>query len=561
MKGSFRTPSENALFEELLSKRGIVTPEARDEFFAPDYEKHLHSPFLFREMEAVVLRVAKAMQQKETVGIFGDFDADGVTGSALLREGLSGLGLKTLVYIPDKSAEGHGVSMAGVESFLEQGVTLLFTVDCGISNKDEIAYAKEHGMETIVIDHHHVPEVLPPSIANINPKLPGCGYPFSELCGAGTAFKVLQGLYRRLAPEKEEQLKWLLDLAAVGTVADCMPIVGENRVIVKYGLIVLSKTRRMGLKELFEVGRIRIGEESLPDAETIGFSIAPRLNAAGRMAHAIVAHELLVTDDRARARELAETLEKHNRDRQKITTSITEEVRGLVREKFAQHFFILAAEPHYPLGIVGLVAGRIAEEFQKPAAILARGETESHGSFRSVPGVNIIEAIEQCKDLLVRFGGHAQAAGMIIKNENLDPFYDRFHTLIEEKMQHRNTAEKRSVQPDAEADMHLLSLDFVSALKRFEPFGMGNEEPLFLFRGATVMETRFVGNGEKHLKMVVEVGDGAQKKYVDAIGFHLGGREAEFPRGSRADITGYIRENAWNGRKNVQILVKEMQRV
>lgn len=561
MNDFFSFDAENSFFAEWLARKNILTDKEREEFFFPDYDTHLHDPFLFREMETVVSCVQDALRHKKIVGIFGDFDADGVTGSAIVREGLTGLGLNTIVYIPDKHAEGHGVSMAGIRFFAEKGVRLMFTVDCGISNHAEIAFAKTLGIETIVIDHHHVPDIIPESVANINPKLADCGYPFAELCGAGTAFKVIQGLYRRIAPKKEEQVKWLLDLAAVGTVADCMPIIGENRVIVKYGLIVLSKTRRAGLKALFEAGRIRMDEHTLPDVETIGFSIAPRLNAAGRMAHAMPAHELLITDDRVRARELAETLERHNRERQKITASITDEVRALVKKKFAHRSFILASEPHFPLGIVGLVAGRIADEFKTPTAILFRGEKESHGSFRGVRGVNVIEAIERCQDLLVRFGGHAQAAGMIIKNEHLDDFYERFHEHMTEMLQNRSDEDVCERQPDAEGNEMMLTLDFVDTMKHFEPFGLGNEEPLFVFRQVCIAETRFVGNGEKHIKMVLEIGNGERKKFVDAIGFHLGGRETEFSRGVRADIVGHIRENTWNGKRNVQILVREMKRI
>lgn len=569
---------EHPIIQKLLEKRGIVTQEEREAFFFPDYERHLHSPFLFVGMTVVVERVKQALHKKEKVGIFGDFDADGVTGSAILREGFETLGLETVVYIPDKNVEGHGVSILGLQHFLDSGVSLVFTVDCGISNYDEIAWAKEKGMDVVVIDHHHIPPKLPPALVSINAKMPESGYPFRELCGAGTAFKVLQGVYRTLAPEKEDQLKWLLDLVAVGTVADCMPIVGENRVLVKYGLIVLSKTRRPGLQELYTVGRIRIGEDQLPNAETIGFSIAPRINAAGRMAHAITAHELLVTNDRGRARELAETLEKHNKDRQKITASITDEVRALVKEKFLEKCCVLSAETHYPLGIVGLVAGRIAEEFKKPTAILTRGETESHGSFRSIPGVSVISAIEQCGDLLVRYGGHEQAAGMIIKNENIEEFYERFQASVAEMIQATNdsrqttdemdiiTNDPRPTTDDDESDMYVSSvdfftLDFVAILKQFEPFGIGNVEPVFKIPGAIIREVRYVGSGEKHLKMILEIADKAEKRFIDAIGFHLGGGEMTWTNGTVVDVVGNIQENVWNGRRSVQVMIKTLKRV
>lgn len=547
------------VFQELLKKRGIVTEEDREMFFFPDYDKHLHSPFLFVGMELVVARIREAIKKKEKIGIFGDFDADGVTGSAILREGFEALQLDTVVYIPDKSIEGHGVSILGMQNFLDNGVSLVFTVDCGISNYDEIAWAKKQGMDVVVIDHHHIPERLPPALVSINPKMSESGYPFRELCGAGTAFKVLQGIYQELYPEKKDQLKWLLDLVAVGTVADCMPIVGENRVLVKYGLVVLSKTRRAGLQELFSVGKMRIGEEQPPTAETIGFSIAPRLNAAGRMAHAIVAHELLVTKDRDRAHELAETLERHNRDRQKITAKITDEVRALVSEKFSEKCCVLSAEPHYPLGIVGLVAGRIADEFKKPTAILTRGEEESHGSFRSIPGVSVIRAISECSDILVRFGGHDQAAGMIIKNENIDKFYERFHANILEMMTKDKIPAKTEMEIDAIAEVDFFTLDFVNLLRQFEPFGIGNPEPAFRIPSTILREVRYVGSGEKHLKMILEISNGKEKRFVDAIGFHLGGKETMWTTGTVVDVVGNIQENVWNGRRSVQIMIQNIR--
>lgn len=548
------------VFQELLKKRGIVTDKDREAFFFPDYDKHLHSPFLFVGMDSVVDRIRQAMKRKEKIGIFGDFDADGVTGSVILREGFEGLDLETIIYIPDKNIEGHGVSILGMQHFLDNGVSLVFTVDCGISNYDEIAWAKERGIDVIVIDHHHIPQKLPPALVSINAKMLESGYPFRELCGAGTAFKVIQGVYWKLVPEKKDQVKWLLDLVAIGTVADCMPIIGENRVLVKYGLIVLSKTRRVGLRELYTVGRMRINEENLPTAETIGFSIAPRLNAAGRMSHAILAHELLATKDFGRAQELARTLEKHNQERQRITAKITDEVRKLVKERFLESKCILSAEPHYPLGIVGLVAGRIADEFRKPTAILTRGEKESHGSFRSIPGVNIIQVISECKDILVRFGGHDQAAGMIIKNENIDEFYERFHFYVKKIGEENPIEEKEETNIDAIAESDFFTLDFIELLRRFEPFGIGNAEPIFRIPRAIIHETRYVGNGEKHLKMILEISNGSEKRFVDAIGFHLGGKETVWTKGSTVDVIGGIQENIWNGKRSVQIMIKEMNK-
>ncbi|MEI9966834.1 MAG: DHH family phosphoesterase [Candidatus Moraniibacteriota bacterium] len=296
----------------LLEARGYTTPEEQEHFLAPDYDRDVYDPFLFSQMERVVERVKKAREQKEKVGIFGDFDADGITSSVLLRDGLEALGMDYVVYIPDKLREGHGLSSAGVDFFSQAQTTLVFTLDCGMMNHTEISSLKEHGIETIIIDHHHVPEVLPEAYAIINPKLPNEGYPFRELCGAGTTFKVVQALYTRLLPERLEQLKWVLDVVATGTVADVMPLIGENRALVKYGLLVLGKTRRLGFQALIRTGRLKIDEWNAAKAQTISFQIAPRLNAASRMAHAMLAHQLLVAQDLESAEKLAVELENLN---------------------------------------------------------------------------------------------------------------------------------------------------------------------------------------------------------------------------------------------------------
>lgn len=541
---------------ELLMRRDVVDSDMVERFFMPDYDRHLHDPFLFVDLPKVVERVDRAMRNKEAVGVFGDFDADGVTGSALLRQALEGLGLHVTVHIPDKTDEGHGISLQGIEKFRLHGVSLMFTVDCGISDHDKVDAARALGMDVIIIDHHHIPVRLPDALAAINPQMVESGYPFKGLCGAGTAFKVAQGLYEKLAPENKASLKWLLDLVAIGTVADCMPLVDENRVLVKYGLIVLAKTRRPGLKELYSIGRMRIDEDTHPNSTTIGFHIAPHINAAGRMAHAQKAHDLLVENDVDKARDLAIELSRFNRDRQKLSAEITKNVRDIVLERFADKKFILAAERHFALGIVGLVAGKIAGEFNKPTAVLQMGDEFSQGSFRSIPGINVIEIIEQCSDLLVKFGGHAQAAGMTIANRNLDNFYRRFHDIVEEALQDRSL--EPEILIDAVLGAEYLSMDFAETIRRFEPFGVGNREPVFLFERMRLVSARTVGSDNKHLKTVL-CADSASTRF-DGIGFGLGERLIDLKSGDMLDIVGNVDENEWNGRKSVQLRILDIRK-
>lgn len=540
----------------LLKERGVTDEFSMRGFFAPDYATGLHDPFLFVQMPLVIDRLRTARERGERIGVFGDFDVDGVTSSAMLRMVLSALGISASIYIPDKNTEGHGLHMNALQVFADEGVTLIMTTDCGMTNVAEVDAANTMGMEVIIIDHHHVPETLPKALAIINAQMTDSGYPFKGLCAVGTVFKVAQAAYASFLPEQEEQLKWLLDVAAVGTVADCMPLIGENRVMVKYGLIVLAKTRRIGFQEMFAVGRIPIDEDRIPDSRMIGFQIAPRINAAGRMAHAQAAHELLMCEDREKARGLAIDIEANNVARQKISTTTTDQVRKVAETEYAERKFIFAVGEDYPLGIVGLVAGRIANEFNKPTAVLQKGETESQGSFRSIPRINIIDAIEACGELLVKFGGHAQAAGLTIKNENLDAFYEKLNGIIEKQL------EGIVVEPEILIDMKLspyhIVPQLVSEIKKMAPFGEGNKEPVFLLENLVVQSVRTVGNGDKHLKLALR-SDDADQRVFDAIGFNLGTKFPDLAAGNKVDAVFQLEENVWNGKTSIQLKLVDMR--
>ncbi len=542
--------------EALLRERGFLNKEARERFLVPNFDRDSHDPFLFLQMDTVVTRIGRAKESGETVGIFGDFDADGVTSSVIMREALSALGIPVAVYIPEKLNEGHGFNLLAVDFFETKDVKLILTLDCGMTNHDAITEAKKRGIETIVIDHHHVPEILPEAFAIINPKLPSETYPFRELCGAGTSFKVAQALYARFLPEQGEQLKWLLDVVATGTVADVMPLIGENRVMVKYGLIVLSKTRRVGFQEMFAVGNMKIDEHNLPDARMIGFQIAPRINAASRMAHAMLAHNLLMEQTSVHARTLALELDALNVARQKQSTAVTEQVRKIALEKYADKKFIFAADEHFPYGIVGLIAGRIAHEFNKPTCVMTKGERTSQGSFRSIPELNIIETIEACGELLEKFGGHAQAAGMTIKNENMDAFYEKFNALVEEKLS------KVVTEPEQWIDVRLrpehITSKFYRDIMLFAPFGEGNPEPVFALENVTVREARLVGNGSKHLKLSLMASD--SPKCFEAIGFSLGNGFPDLQPGEALDVAFTLSENTWNGSTSLQLKLVDIMR-
>lgn len=544
------------IIEQLLLQRGIVLQEDVERFLAPNYDADLHDPFLFKDMKRVVKRVKKACDSGETVGVFGDHDADGVSAATILCESLEELSLNVEVYIPDKITEGHGLNETALDFFAQKGVTLLFTVDCGTSNRAEVADAQSRGMDVIITDHHHAPKVLPDAYAIINPQVSSDTYPFKELSGTAVAFKVAQAIHNTLSPEKEQQLKWLLDVVCVGTVADCMPLVGENRTLVKYGLVVLSKTRRLGYQELITAGNLAIAEHKVPSAETVAFYVAPRINAAGRMSHAKHAYALMREKDYAEAKKQAAALEEQNIERRRIVEKLTREVEKIVKADFHDKSFIVVASEDYPVGVVGIIAGRIAEKYQKPVGIFSQREGESRGSFRSIDGVHILDVLDSCAEHLVKYGGHEKAAGAIISNEHLDSFASAADKHTQKIVKENDITPKKMV--DMRITLNDINFDLLQEIKKFEPFGEANEEPLFYVEGAVVDNVRMVGNGEKHMKMRLCSQDGSVT--IDAIGFGLGKKHPDVAVGDVIDVVAHIQENEWMGNVTVQLNVVDIMR-
>lgn len=542
--------SIHPLVAKLLYSKGLESEEQIQSFVAPSYDKDNHDPFLFSDMGKAVQRLKQAQENKQIVAIFGDYDADGITSSAILKTALDDLGVESFVYIPDKKSEGYSMNLAAVEGFHEKGVGLIITVDCGITSINEVKRAKELGMDVIITDHHHVPDELPEALAIINPHAPGCPYPFHDLAGVGVAFKLVQAIYQHLMKEKIEQTKWMLDLVAIGTIADCVPLIGENRLFVKYGLIVLSKTRRTGLKELFTVGRILVDEHNVPDTKKVSFYIAPRINAAGRINHANLAYNLVMEKDVAMARDWALELEANNTQRQKMTEAVVNEVKVSAENQYKDKKFIFAIGEHFPIGVVGLVAGKIAQQFNKPTAIFQKSENESKGSFRSIPQINIIETLGKCSDLLVRFGGHSQAAGATVANDKLEEFYERMNTLISQQLEGEDLSEEILIDSEVQAE----DVDFglVESLEKMRPFGEGNSEPVFLMKNLDVMEKKTVGSGEKHIKLFLAPSDGCPKIF-EAISFNGYEKFSFINTNDQIDILCNIQKDEWNGNKKIQL--------
>lgn len=536
---------------QILSARGIMTEQEVERFFNFNYEKDILEPFLFADMPKAVARIIEAKNKKEKVAIFGDYDADGVTAAAVLFEALSKLGFEDVdIYIPDRQAEGYGMNPEAVEYLYRRGVKLIITVDCGITNVAEVDKARELGMEVVITDHHHIPEMLPAAAALINPHLKNCGYPFEDLCGVGVAFKLAAALYQKLDPQNAEQLKWSLDLVAIGTIADCVPLLGENRLLVKYGLLVLSKTKRIGLQEMFKVGRIAIDENSIPSTQKVAFQIAPRINASGRMDHASLSYELITASNRVTARDIALEVEEKNQQRQKITAEIAREVRVLAENSYKDKKLIFAHNENWPVGILGLIAGRIADEFQKPTIVLQKQAREYVGSLRSVPEVNIVEALGGCEDLVIKFGGHSQAAGVRVAEENIEKFYEKLSGLVEAKLEGKEILPK--IEIDLELEARDINWELAAQIKKMEPFGEGNEEPIFLLKNMIVDDLRIVGNGSKHLKLALRDGGGSPKIF-GAIGFGMGEKFPNLKIGDKIQIVCNVQEDEWNGNKKIQL--------
>ena len=532
--------------EIILRQRGIDTPAKKEEFLHPDYYRHLADPFLLSDMDLAVQRLTQARSQKEKICIYGDYDVDGITSAVILSDFLEEVGLEVMVYLPDRNKEGYGLNKAALDYIQKQGAQLVITVDCGITNHQEVRYARELGLEVIVTDHHFVPEKIPAGIV-INPKKKGDEYPEKMLAGVGVTFKLIQALARQWPDYDEERIKWFLDLVAIGTIADCVPLLGENRTLTKFGFLVLSKTRRVGLKQLFAVGSIKLDSFHLPSGEKVGFQIAPRINAAGRMDKASAAYQLLKQPESARrqARLLALEIESQNKHRQKETQAILTEIEKNLDEQTLPAA-ILESSPHWSLGLIGLVAGRLTDRYHRPSIILQDRGKVLKGSCRSVPQFHLMSALNKLSSLLEKYGGHAQAAGITIKKEKWPEFKKKFTKLV---MEAKLPQEAAALEVDVVLNPVDLNAKLQQELNLLEPFGAGNPLPLFLLENVLVQQIRTVGKDQKHLQLLV----GAGEKFFKVIYFNYqNGEQGTIVAGDKVDILCYLEENYWQGKSSLE---------
>ncbi len=532
-----------------LAGRGIRSREEASSFLAAGPEL-LHDPMLLRDMDAAVERINRALEQGETIAIYGDYDVDGITATCLLSSYLTERGAKVLPYIPDRLTEGYSLNTDAITRLRLKGARLLVTVDCGITNVKEAAFARGIGMDVVITDHHECKEELPQAAAVVNPHRPDCPYPFKQLAGVGVALK----LALALTPEEQrlQVLEAYADLAAIGTVADVMSLTGENRSIVLLGLRRLAHSPRPGLQMLIRECAL---EDKPITSTTIGYTISPRLNAAGRMGCPTVAAQLLLTQDPKEGAQLARTLCELNRERQRIEQEIFAQCMQLLeaRPELARDAIVLA-DKSWHQGVVGIVASRLAERFSVPAFMICLGEDgRGKGSCRSCGDLNLFHALEQCEDLLEGFGGHELAAGFTIAEENIPDFRAKMQRLSAIWRREHQSVSTLSVDAVLE-DAGLLTLENVADLQRLEPFGTGNPQPIFVLTGVTVSSITPVGKG-RHTRLKV-ARDGCS---FDAILFSFPPESTGLQPGCRADLAFYPQINQFRGNCTVQLTLADLR--
>ena len=517
----------------VLSARGVTEPEQAWKLLTPG-EEPLLDPMLLKDMDRAVLRVGRALKTGELMAVYGDYDVDGITSTCLLTDCLTRLGGRVRSYIPDRLEEGYGLNEEAVLHLAQQGVTLIITVDCGITAAREVEFARELGIDVVITDHHECKQAIPEAAAVVDPHRPDCPYPFKGLAGVGVALKLAMAA---AGPDRAGLVfREYADLAAVGTVADVMPMTGENRTIVQTGLAALAHPRRVGLAQLME--EAGLGDKPVTSV-SIGYTLAPRINAAGRMGQADLAAELLLTRDPGRAAALAQELCALNRERQTIECEIFQEcVQRL--ERRPQSGIILLADEHWHQGVVGIVASRLTEKYSCPAFMVCLDQGMGKGSCRSWGGVNLFHLLTQCQDLLEGFGGHAMAAGFTVREENIPALERRLRQLV---LEERAGEELPSLlEIDAAVLPQELTVEAVEALDALEPCGAGNPRPVLVLTGAHVISAAQVGRG-RHLKLRLE-GRGVP---LDAIFFSVDGSELGLTPGCRVDVAFYPQINDFRG--------------
>lgn len=536
----------NRLLSTLLTNRGIIEEAEITKFLNPK-RSDFYDPFGMPDMEKAVERILKAIENKEQIIIYGDYDVDGITSVTVLKSFLEERGIQVNVYIPNRLNEGYGLNKTAVEEIVKQGNKLMITVDCGITAVDEVEYAKTFGIETIVTDHHEPAEELPKALAVVDAKRKDNKYECRNLAGVGVVFKLIQALSIKLGLDQKEYLKYL-DIVCVGTISDIVPLTDENRVIVKLGLKLVEQTKNLGLKEILQsCGYSKI------NSTTISFGVAPRINACGRMGHQEEALNLLLSKDGNEVKELTQKINEYNKTRQEIEKNIyNEAVEQIEKEGLDTKNTIVVSGKGWHHGVIGIVSSKITELYFKPSILLCEEDGECKGSGRSIPGFDLHEALMECNDTIDKFGGHAMAVGININKEKVEEFKEEFEKIAKEK-------EVDKIIPilnlDAEIKLDDVNKEMVDSLKELEPFGEDNKMPIFAFRNLKIDSIRSLSDG-KHLRLSVK----DNKNIINAIGFNMGTLVDTYRIGDRVDIAGNLEINSFNGVDSIQINIKDIMK-
>ena len=536
----------NLLLATILVNRNILETENLDKFLKPT-RNDFHDPFLMPDMEIAVERILKAIENKEKIIIYGDYDADGITSITVLKSFFKDIGVDVFSYIPNRLEEGYGLNKPAVKKIVDDKYNLMITVDCGISAIEEIDYANSLGIETIVTDHHEVGEKLPNALAIVDAKRKDNMYPCRDLAGVGVVFKLIQALSIKLNLKEESYLKYL-DIVCIGTISDIVPLVDENRVIAKLGLMLVNQTKNLGLKSLL----MSSGYKKI-DSTTISFGVAPRINACGRMGHAEEALKLFLSNNLNEVQELTKKLNDYNVKRQDIEKRIYEEaVKQIEERNLNKNNTIIVAGENWHHGVIGIVASKITEMYFKPSILLCNEEDESKGSGRSIPGFDLHDALMKCLDHIEKFGGHSMAIGITIKKSELEQFSQSLENVAKEE----HTEEiVPIVQIDAKISLSDINKEMVESLNQLEPFGEGNKMPIFVIKNLKIDSIRALTEG-KHLKLTLREGN----NMVNAIGFNMGSLAEEYKIGDKIDVAGMLEINSFNGVDSVQINLKDIMK-
>lgn len=537
----------NKLLSTILVNRNIID-EKNIEMFLKPTRNDFYNPFLMSDMEKAVERIIKAIKEKENVTIYGDYDVDGITSITVLKSFLQDRGLEVSTYIPNRLDEGYGLNNSAIEKIAKAGCQLMITVDCGISAIEEIEYANSLGIETVITDHHETVEELPNAFAVIDNKRKDSTYPFRELAGVGVVFKLIQAISIKLNLKEEEYLKYL-DIVCIGTISDIVPLVDENRVITKLGLMLVEQTKNIGLRAI-----LKVSGYSKIDSNTISFGIAPRINACGRMGVAEEALELFLSKNVNQVNELARKLNERNRVRQETEKEIFESAKRQIEEKkLNQNNTIVVAGENWHHGVIGIVSSKITDMYFKPSILLSFEEDGiGKGSGRSIPGFDLHDALMKCNDCIEKFGGHSMAIGITIKRENFEKLKNKLEEIAVEE--HINEIVP-VIKIDAKIDLSEINKDMVESLKQLEPFGEENKMPIFAFKNLKIDSIRALSEG-KHLKLTLK----DNNFIVSAIGFNMGELVEDYRIGDKVDIVGTLEINSFNGMDSIQINMKDMMK-